>query len=142
MVKIITSLRGALQFWSAQRPIRLMAFAAVLLCTHGIATAGEADVIAATAARASDGTWSFDVTIRSNDKNFNYYCDRFEVLSPSGGVLGVRELEHPHADEQPFTRELRGVKIPAGGIVRSVLVRAHHGVRGYDGATVKVKLAD
>lgn len=41
-------------------------------------------------------------------------CDRFEVISPGGGVLGVRQLKHPHADEQPFTRELHGGKIPRG----------------------------
>ncbi len=113
----------------------------VLLFACSPAIAGEADVIAAKAVRAPDGTWNFEVTIRSNDKDFNYYCDRFEVISPSGGVLGVRQLEHPHADEQPFTRELRGVKIPRG-IARGVLVRAHHSIRGYDGAALKVRLPD
>ena len=124
------------------RNLRAVAAGMILLCASPIIIAGEADVIAGKAKRGADGTWTFEVTIRSNDKDFNYYCDRFEVLSPSGGVLGVRELEHPHADEQPFTRELRGVKIPLGGIVRSVLVRAHHNIRGYDGATVKVRLLD
>ena len=124
------------------RNLRAVAAGMILLCASPIIIAGEADVIAAKAKREANGTWTFEVTIRSNDKNLNYYCDRFEVLSPSGGVLGVRELEHPHTDEQPFTRELHGVKIPSGGIFRSVLVRAHHRARGYDGTTVKVKLPD
>ena len=121
------------------RNMRSVITAMILICAGPLAIAGEADVIAATARRAADGTWTFEVTIRSNDKDLNYYCDRFEVISPSGGVLGVRELEHPHGDEQPFTRELRGVRINPG-LVRGVLIRAHHKARGYDGASLKVRL--
>ncbi len=104
----------------------------------GAAIAGEADVIDVKVARARDGTYNFDVTIKSNDKGWEYYCDAFEVLSADGKVLGTRVLLHPHADEQPFTRELHGVKIPAG--VERVTVRARHKPRGYDGKTLAVKL--
>ncbi|MEO8442725.1 MAG: hypothetical protein ABI547_09575 [Betaproteobacteria bacterium] len=121
--------------------LRTAAAAVMLLCTSTLAIAGEADVIAAKVKREADGTWTFTVTIRSDDRDASFYCDRFEVISPNGGVLGVRELEHPHDDEQPFTRELRGVKIQLG-MVRSVLIRAHHTARGYVGATLKVKLRD
>jgi hypothetical protein len=38
-------------------------------------------------------------------------------------------LYHPHEDEQPFTRSLAGVVIPAG--VRQVKVRARDSVHGY-----------
>lgn len=124
-----------------QRTICAAIAAMFLLFASSLAVAGEADVIAARATRSPDNTWKFEVTIRSNDKDSNYYCDRFEIVSSSGGVLGARELEHPHVDEQPFTRELRGVKIPLG-LVHSVLVRAHHSVRGYGGATLKVRLPD
>ena len=113
--------------------------AIALACASTLAIAGDADVIAAKAMRAPDNTWTFEVTIRSNDKGPDYYCDRFEILAPTGNILGVRDLAHPHADEQPFTRELSGVKI-SPGLVNGVLVRAHHSMRGYDGATVKVKL--
>lgn len=113
--------------------------AIILACAALPAIAGEADVVAANAMRAADGTWTFTVTIRSHDKGINYYCDRFEVISPAGGVLGVRELDHPHVNEQPFTRELAGVKVPPG-IGHGVLIRAHHNVAGYTGSTVKIRL--
>ncbi len=104
----------------------------------GAALAGEADVIDAKVARARNGTYNFDVTIKSNDKGWEYYCDAFEVLAPDGRILGTRVLLHPHADEQPFTRELYGVKIPAD--VGQVTLRARHKPRGYDGKTLVVKL--
>ena len=48
------------------------------------AVAGEADVTAVRAAREPGGTWRFDVTIRSRDRGWDYYCDRFEVVAPDG----------------------------------------------------------
>jgi hypothetical protein len=110
----------------------------LLAVVAGLATAGEADVIAAKAARAKDGTWRFDVTIQSNDKGWDYYADAFEVLAPDGRVLGTRVLLHPHDDEQPFTRELDGVRIPSG--VDRVTLRARHKPKGYDGKTLEVRL--
>ena len=100
--------------------------------------AGEADVIRAKVEKGSNGTYDFDVTIRSNDRGWDYYCDRFEVLGPDGKVLGVRTLYHPHETEQPFTRELYGVRIPAG--LNKVTIRARHKPRGYDGKTLTVTL--
>jgi hypothetical protein len=47
-------------------------------------------------------------------------------------------LLHPHEDEQPFTRDLRGVSIPAG--IRRVTIRAHMKGVGHDGATLEVAL--
>jgi hypothetical protein len=60
------------------------------------------------------------------------------VLTPEGKVLGVRTLLHPHETEQPFTRELYGVRIPAG--LREVRIRARHKPRGYDGKTLTIAL--
>jgi hypothetical protein len=47
-------------------------------------------------------------------------------------------LLHPHETEQPFTRDLYGVKIPAG--VTHVTVRARHKPKGYDGKAMGVTL--
>jgi len=47
-------------------------------------------------------------------------------------------LLHPHETEQPFTRDLYGVRVPAG--VTEVTVRARHKPKRYDGATMRVKL--
>jgi hypothetical protein len=109
-----------------------------LLLAAGAAGAGEADVIGAKVRRASDGSYNFDVTVKSNDRGWDYYADAFEVLAPDGRLLGRRVLLHPHENEQPFTRELYGVKIPQG--IERVLVRARHKPQGYDGKTLAVAL--
>ena len=115
------------------------AVALALTCASPLAMAGAADVIVATARQAADGSWSFNVTMRCDDRGATYFCDRFEVLSPTGGVLGVRRLLHDHTDEQPFSRDLQRVKVPEG-FPHGVLIRGHHNIRGYDGAALKLAL--
>lgn len=102
------------------------------------ALAGEADVVDVRVRRSAPGTYDFDVTVKSVDKGWSYYADAFEVLAPDGRLLGRRELLHPHETEQPFTRELYGVRIPPD--IREVVVRARHKPRGYDGASRKVRV--
>lgn len=103
-----------------------------------VAWAGEADVVAAKVRRTHDGAYDFEVTVKSNDRGWNYFADAFEVLTPDEKVLGTRVLLHPHENEQPFTRELYGVKIPQG--VERVVIRARHKPKGYDGKTLTVDL--
>lgn len=100
--------------------------------------AGEADVVAAKAVQEVDGTWRFDVTVRHADEGWAHYADAWEVLAPDGTVLATRTLFHPHVGEQPFTRSLSGVRIPAG--LRGVHLRARDSVHGYGGAELKVSL--
>jgi hypothetical protein len=119
----------------------MIRFLACIAFSFGCATtlaAGEADVVEVKVRRAAPGVYDFDVTVKSIDKGWNYYADAFEVLAPDGRLLGRRELLHPHETEQPFTRELYGVKIPAG--TATVVVRARHKPRGYDGVTLQVHL--
>lgn len=106
--------------------------------TAGTALAGEADVIDVEVRRASDGAYDFDVTIRSNDRGWDYYADAFEVLAPDGTLLGRRVLFHPHVEEQPFTRDLHGVAIPPE--IERVTIRARHKPAGYDGEVLSVDL--
>ena len=110
----------------------------LVLLVSGAAWAGEADVVDVKVRRVSPGVYNFDVTVKSNDTGWSHYADAFEVLGPDGQVLGRRILFHPHETEQPFTRDLYGVKIPAG--VTEVTVRARHKPKGYDGLTRKVVL--
>jgi len=117
--------------------MKFVTFAAAMLLAAA-ALAGEADVVAVKPTRESANSWRFDVTVKSNDRGWDYYADAFEVLTPEGKLLGRRILYHPHETEQPFTRELTGVKIPPQ--VKSVVVRARHKPRGYDGATMTVRL--
>jgi hypothetical protein len=117
--------------------MKALIFAAAMTIA-GVALAGEADVIAVKPTRESGDSWRFDVTVKSNDTGWTHYADAFEVLTPEGTLLGRRILFHPHETEQPFTRELTGVKIPPE--VKTVLVRARHKPRGYDGKTMTVRL--
>ncbi len=53
-------------------------------------------------------------------------------------VFGERKLLHDHGDEQPFTRDLHGVKIPPG--IRVVVIQARDRQYGYGGKTIEVAL--
>ena len=101
------------------------------------ALAGKADVLKV-AVTQQGGTYRFDVTVAHEDTGWDHYADAWEVVGPDGKVLGVRTLLHPHVNEQPFTRSLGGVKIPAG--TDAVTVRANDKVHGWGGAEVTVKI--
>jgi hypothetical protein len=103
----------------------------------GAALAGPADVVDATA-DCKDHVCAFAVTVRHADEGWSHYADAWEVLAPDGRVLATRKLEHPHVDEQPFTRSLSGVQIPAD--VATVRIRAHDSVHGYGGREVTVAI--
>lgn len=109
---------------------------AVALAAAG-ASAGVADVLDAKARCAAD-TCTFFVTVRHADTGWDHYANRFEVLAPGGKVLATRVLEHPHVQEQPFTRALRGVRIPPG--IDRVRVRAGDLVHGFGGAELEVRI--
>ena len=104
------------------------ATAALLVCLASPAPGGEAVVTDARASR-SGGSWSFDVTVRHTDEGWEHYADMWRVRGPDGTIYGTRELFHPHADEQPFTRSLTGVAIPEG--TGRVTVEAHDLVHGW-----------
>ena len=111
------------------------------LCCYlasAVVQAGEADVVHAEARRTAEGVYRFDVTVQHDDAGWDHYADRWEVRDPKGKVIATRVLHHPHVDEQPFTRTLSGVKIPAG--LTRVRVRARDSVHGYGGKEVEVAL--
>lgn len=110
----------------------------VAALTAGSLQAGEADVVDVKVRPENGTTFSFDVTVRHGDEGWDHYADAWEILAPDGRVLATRTLLHPHVDEQPFTRSLGGVDVPAG--LSSVLVRAHDSAHGYGGATVEIEL--
>jgi hypothetical protein len=115
--------------------MRAMAILAVILVPSE-ALAGEADVVDVEVTKQGDGRFRFDVTVRHADEGWDHYADRWEVRGPDGAALGVRELAHPHVNEQPFTRSLSGVEIPAD--VSEVSVRARDSVHSYGGAQMTV----
>jgi hypothetical protein len=120
-----------------QKPMRWLSLIFLVL-TPLPALAGKADVIAVKVEAESRATYRFEVTIRSDDTGWDKYADKWEVVSPDGTVLGTRVLAHPHETEQPFTRDLSGVEIPA--TIKQVRIRAHDSVEGYGGAEVVVTI--
>lgn len=136
--------------------VALMPFFALMLVTAGCAVADTqptvSDALASPVAlpaaecahveavdvRRGETAYVFDVTVRSADTGWDKYADRWEVRSPDGGVLGVRELTHPHETEQPFTRSLSGVAIPDE--IAVVTVAAHDSVAGFCGEVQEIAL--
>lgn len=108
----------------------------VTTCLH--AFAGEANVLNVEVSCSNDVTCSFAVSVEHDDDGWNHYADKWEVLSSDGEVIATRELAHPHDNEQPFTRSLTNVKIPAG--VKAVVVRAHDSIHEFGGKELVVKL--
>ena len=96
------------------------------------------NVIAAKVQPRGADRFDFDVTISSPYDTPQRYADAFRVMHKDGTVYGERVLLHDHATEQPFTRDLYGVVVPAG--VRSVVVQARDLKNGWGGKTVEVLL--
>lgn len=62
------------------------------------------------------------------------YADAWRVMTPDGEVLGVRELLHDHAAEQPFTRSL-SEPIEVTEDVDTIVVQGRDRVNGWGGQT-------
>ena len=89
-------------------------------------------MIEAVEARAGGSGWTFSVTLRHGDTGWDDYADGWRVLAPDGTVLATRVLAHPHVNEQPFTRSLGGISIPAG--LDAVAIEASTTAGGWEGA--------
>jgi hypothetical protein len=116
-------------------PWRATALAALLVGSPALA--GPADVVSASVA-CSGATCDFDVTVRHDDQGWDHYANAWQVVAPDGSVLATRVLRHPHVDEQPFTRGLRGVVIPPG--IERVRLRARDSRHGFGGEEIELSL--
>jgi hypothetical protein len=96
------------------------------------------DVLSVKVKAVRAGVFDFDVTVSSPYDTAQRYADGFRVSTLNGKPLGERKLWHDHQDEQPFTRDLYGVSIPAG--ISKVRVQARDQKHGYGGKTVDVML--
>ena len=86
----------------------------------------------------SGSSFTFNVTVSHTDKGWDDYVNIWRIKDEQGNVLGERVLAHPHVNEQPFTRSLSGVEIPAG--VKQVFVEAHDTINGWNPDAKSVKL--
>ena len=96
------------------------------------------DVVSARVQPRAAGVFDFDVTVSSPYDTPQRYADAFRVMGKDGVVFGEHKLLHDHGGEQPFTRDLYGVKIPSG--IRTVVIQARDQQYGYGGKTVEVVL--
>jgi hypothetical protein len=94
------------------------------------------DVIDVEVSPEGGNLYEFEVTISSPYDSPDQYADAWRVLAPDGTVLGVRELLHDHASQQPFTRSLSGVEIPEG--VTTVTIEGRDLLNGWGGETMEV----
>ena len=78
------------------------------------------------------------VTISHADTGWDDYADGWEVLDAQGNSLGLRNLLHPHVNEQPFTRSLSGVSFPEDADV--VFIRTRTNVGGWSDDLFAVQL--
>lgn len=120
--------------------IRLALAGSMLVASSAVSTPTYADEVAIvhTVFRHTGGGWLVDVTLEHADTGWDHYADAWRVVTGDGTVLGTRTLYHPHENEQPFTRSLGGVTIPAG--MTTVFVEAHDKVHGWNPRRVQVNL--
>lgn len=88
--------------------------------------------------RRTGSMWELSATISSPYDREERYADAFRARTPEGDVLGVRELAHPHPQEQPFTRSLQGLAIPPE--VDRIVVEGRDSRHGWGGETVTVEV--
>jgi len=113
---------------------RLCLFA-LMLVTASL-TAGEVTIVDVRVECPS--TCTFAVTLEHADEGWNHYADQWDVVTLDGQLLKSRVLYHPHENEQPFTRSLSGVPIPAQ--MKQVKIRARDSRHGYSPREVVVDL--
>lgn len=112
------------------------ASALLMTLTH----ANEVEVVDVKAHQLGDKTWSFSVTLKHQDTGWDHYANEWQIIGEDNKIFGTRTLYHPHVNEQPFTRNLSGVKIPES--VKSVRVIAKDTVHGLSHHAVKLDLTN
>ena len=100
-------------------------------------SANQVEIVKVYLGKSGD-SWRADVTLRHNDTGWDHYADAWRVVAPDGNVIATRVLYHPHENEQPFTRSLGNIKIPAS--MATVFIEAHDKVHGWSKQRVKVDL--
>tara|TARA_R110002074_G_scaffold50540_5_gene128390 strand:- start:4004 stop:4357 length:354 start_codon:yes stop_codon:yes gene_type:complete len=113
---------------------RLVA-AFAILATPALA---DAPVVSNVNVSKSGDLWNFDVTLSHNDTGWEDYADAWRILDGNGKELGVRNLAHPHVEEQPFTRSLSGIRIPSD--VTEVGIQARDTIGGWSSPIKKITL--
>jgi hypothetical protein len=102
------------------------------------AVAGGVSILMADFQSAGSEHWAVNVTLQHSDEGWDHYADNWRVVDAQGNVLGDRVLFHPHVNEQPFTRGINRVQIPAE--VTNVYIEAHDKDHGWSAKRLQVDL--
>lgn len=103
-------------------------------------TSNFPDILAVEATKDGESTWRFDVTVSSPYDSAERYADAWRVVGLDGTEYGIRVLTHHHASEQPFTRSLTGIEIPAD--ITVVTIGGRDLVNGWGGGTLELDLIE
>lgn len=109
-----------------------------LLVVSGITQASETIVKDVVVNKVSTGKFNFSVTLKHADKSWDHYANVWQVETTAGEVLAKRVLQHPHINEQPFTRSLSAVVIE--GDIKEVIIVAGCTVDGINSNKFAVTL--
>ena len=110
----------------------------LFFCCFVTINANEVDIVNVKASQQTDKNWRFDVTLKHDDKGWDHYANEWQILAPDNKILGTRTLYHPHVDEQPFTRSLNGINIPAD--IKTVRIIAKDTVHGLSTKVIEINL--
>ena len=110
----------------------------LMLSSAGAVYADSVDILAANMQQHQEGYWLVSVTLKHADSGWDHYADRWRLVDSQNKVLGERVLLHPHVDEQPFTRSLSRVEIPAS--LSTVYIEAHDKLAGWAPMRLKIDL--
>lgn len=113
-------------------------FTTIIIFFSITAFADEVTIVDAKANKTANNTYSFSITLKHADSGWNHYADQWQVLTPDHKILATRTLLHPHIHEQPFTRSLGEVTVPAG--TPTVIIRARDKVHGVSSQEFKLNL--
>lgn len=105
----------------------------------GTALADEVRIVSAELRNVGGDQWSVNVTLQHADSGWDHYADEWRVLDANGKVLGNRVLYHPHVHEQPFTRGLSAIALPAAAVIS---IEAHDTQHGWSPTRLRVNLGD
>jgi len=85
-----------------------------------------------------DKSWNISVTLKHKDTGWNHYANAWQVVDEHNKLIGKRVLHHPHINEQPFTRSLYSVNVPAG--TKIIIIEATDSVHGLSSDRLRIDL--
>ena len=99
---------------------------------------GFAEVTFVSASQQFDGSWCIKTSVLHNDEGWEHYANGWAVFDAKDNLLWERPLTHPHVNEQPFTRRLCDVQIPAQ--LNKLVVKAKCNQHGYGEKAIVIDL--